>query len=67
MCSYQQVEFRCGHARYIVKAWCTAYETTHKRCPPLVVAIDFRLDEQCGDCRPLDPPTWWNVYAQNSG
>ncbi|TVY93565.1 hypothetical protein LAWI1_G002679, partial [Lachnellula willkommii] len=48
MCNYTQVEYRCGHVRYTVRAWCTNYETTHKRCPPSVVAIEFRLDEQCG-------------------
>jgi hypothetical protein len=42
MCDYTQVEFRCGHVRYTVRAWCTNYETTHKRCPPSVVAIEFR-------------------------
>ncbi|PMD26447.1 hypothetical protein NA56DRAFT_698633 [Hyaloscypha hepaticicola] len=47
MCDYTQVEFRCGHVRYTVRAWCTNYETTHKRCPPSVVAIEFRLDERC--------------------
>ena len=42
MCNYTQVEYRCGHVRYTVRAWCTNYETTHKRCPPSVVAIEFR-------------------------
>lgn len=42
MCDYTQVEFRCGHVRYTVRAWCTTYETTHKRCPPNVVAVEFR-------------------------
>jgi hypothetical protein len=46
MCDYTQVEFRCGHVRYTVRAWCTNYETTHKRCPPSVVAIEFRYVEQ---------------------
>jgi hypothetical protein len=41
MCDYTQVEFRCGHVRYTVRAWCTNYEDTHKRCPPSVVAIEF--------------------------
>jgi hypothetical protein len=45
MCDYTQVEFRCGHVRYTVRAWCTNYETTHKRCPPSVVAIEFRYVE----------------------
>ncbi|KAH9203109.1 hypothetical protein DL95DRAFT_507491 [Leptodontidium sp. 2 PMI_412] len=67
MCDYTQVGFRCGHVRYTVRAWCTTYESTHKRCPPSVVAIEFRcmllsrsgnqplitpgLNERCGDCR----------------
>ncbi|KAH7346859.1 hypothetical protein BKA65DRAFT_478030 [Rhexocercosporidium sp. MPI-PUGE-AT-0058] len=50
MCDYTQVEFRCGHRRYTVRAWCTNYETTHRRCPPAVVAVEFRLDERCVQC-----------------
>ena len=42
MCDYTQVEFRCGHVRYIISAWYTNYETTHKHCPPNVVAIELR-------------------------
>jgi len=48
MCDYTQVEFRCGHVRYTVRAWCTNYETTHKRCPPSVVAIEFRYENSQG-------------------
>ncbi|KAH8797824.1 hypothetical protein F5884DRAFT_147560 [Xylogone sp. PMI_703] len=59
MCDYTQIEFRCGHVRYTVRSWCTIYETTHKRCPPNVVAVEFRLDERCGDCRtPAIYPSW---------
>ncbi|KAH9217117.1 hypothetical protein DL95DRAFT_110827 [Leptodontidium sp. 2 PMI_412] len=47
MCDYTQVEYRCGHRRYTVRAWCTNYETTHRRCPPSVVAVEYRLDERC--------------------
>ena len=43
MCNYTQVEFECGHRRYTVRAWCTNYETTHRRCPPAVVAVEWRL------------------------
>ncbi|KIN03607.1 hypothetical protein OIDMADRAFT_158299 [Oidiodendron maius Zn] len=42
MCDYTQVEYECGHLRFIVRAWCTNYETTHRRCPPTVVALEFR-------------------------
>jgi hypothetical protein len=42
MCDYTQVEFRCGHCRYTVRAWCIVYETTHIRCRPNVVAVEFR-------------------------
>ncbi|EKD12021.1 hypothetical protein MBM_09805 [Drepanopeziza brunnea f. sp. 'multigermtubi' MB_m1] len=42
MCEYTQVEYRCGHVRYTVRAWCIDYETTHKRCPPCVVAVQYR-------------------------
>ena len=27
------------------------YQETHKRCPPNVVAIEYRLDEKCGKLR----------------
>jgi hypothetical protein len=42
MCDYTQVEYRCGHLRYTVRAWCITYEKTHIRCPHHVVAIEFR-------------------------
>ncbi|TVY42536.1 hypothetical protein LSUB1_G003631, partial [Lachnellula subtilissima] len=64
MCNYTQVEYRCGHVRYTVRAWCTNYETTHKRCPPSVVAIEFRLDEQCGVLR-LPSPCYQPNMAQD--
>ncbi|KAF1343668.1 hypothetical protein BDV97DRAFT_305684 [Delphinella strobiligena] len=51
MCDYTQVEFRCGHIRYTVRAWCVKYQESHKRCPPNVVAIEYRLEEPCG--RPI--------------
>ncbi|PVH74939.1 hypothetical protein DL98DRAFT_428504 [Cadophora sp. DSE1049] len=42
MCNYTQVEFGCGHRRYTVRAWCTNYEATHRRCPPAVVGVEWR-------------------------
>jgi hypothetical protein len=42
MCDYTQVEFRCGHCRYTVRAWCVVYETTQIRCQPNVVAVEYR-------------------------
>ncbi|PBP16691.1 hypothetical protein BUE80_DR012554 [Diplocarpon rosae] len=51
MCEYTQVEFRCGHCRYTVRAWCTHYEKTHKRCPPAVVAVEYRRLSQTGHPR----------------
>ena len=39
MCDYTQVEYSCGHLRYIVKAWCTSYPETQKRCPLNVVEM----------------------------
>lgn len=42
MCNYTQVEFRCSHIRWTVRSWCTRYETTHIRCQPSIVAIEFR-------------------------
>ncbi|KAL2350130.1 hypothetical protein BJ546DRAFT_860929 [Cryomyces antarcticus] len=49
MCDYTQVEYRCGHLRYIVRAWCVKYPETHKRCPANVVAIEYRFYEKCGE------------------
>ncbi|PMD55359.1 uncharacterized protein K444DRAFT_538435 [Hyaloscypha bicolor E] len=49
MCDYTQVEFRCGHVRYTVRAWCGNYETTHKRCPPSVVSSGL-LNQLTGIC-----------------
>jgi hypothetical protein len=42
MCEYTQVEFRCPHVRYTVRAWCIEYETTHICCRPQVVAVEFQ-------------------------
>ena len=28
MCDYTQVNYECGHVRYVVKAWCTRYQET---------------------------------------
>ena len=39
MCDYKQVEYACGHLRYIVKAWCTTYQETQKRCPLNVIEM----------------------------
>ncbi|KAH7383312.1 hypothetical protein BKA66DRAFT_93621 [Pyrenochaeta sp. MPI-SDFR-AT-0127] len=47
MCDYTQVQYKCSHLRYVVRAWCTKYQETHKRCPANVVAIEYRLDENC--------------------
>ncbi|KAK2623514.1 hypothetical protein QTJ16_007068 [Diplocarpon rosae] len=51
MCGYTQVEYRCYHHRYIVRAWCKRYQDTHQRCPPILVGMKWRPDEECGDCR----------------
>ncbi|OAL52336.1 hypothetical protein IQ07DRAFT_585545 [Pyrenochaeta sp. DS3sAY3a] len=51
MCDYTQVQYKCNHLRYVVRAWCTKYQETHKRCPANVVAIEYRLDENCSDCK----------------
>ncbi|KAF2036715.1 hypothetical protein EK21DRAFT_51355 [Setomelanomma holmii] len=39
MCDYTQVQYKCSHLRYVVRAWCTKYQETHKRCPANVVAM----------------------------
>lgn len=39
MCDYTQVNYKCGHVRYLVKAWCIRYQQTHERCAPNVVAV----------------------------
>ncbi|KAH8722561.1 hypothetical protein GQ44DRAFT_622284 [Phaeosphaeriaceae sp. PMI808] len=51
MCDYTQVEYKCHHLRYTVRAWCTKYQETQKRCPANVVAIEYRLDENCSNCK----------------
>ena len=28
MCDYTQVNYHCGHKRFVVKAWCTRYQAT---------------------------------------
>jgi len=35
-------KFRCTHRRYTIRAWCTIYETTHIRCRPSIVDINFQ-------------------------
>ena len=45
MCDYTEVEYKCGHVRYLVRAWCVIYQQTQQRCPPNVVAqYDFPSD-----------------------
>ncbi|KAK6612185.1 hypothetical protein H4I96_01398 [Botrytis cinerea] len=82
MCDYTQVEFRCGHVRYTVRAWCINYETTHRRCPPNVVAVEFRLgeSEMCGymiyptlankslgDCKHVgEMPEWYSRITKKT-
>ncbi|RMZ67642.1 hypothetical protein GMOD_00001598 [Pyrenophora seminiperda CCB06] len=39
MCDYTQVQYKCTHVRYVVRAWCTKYQTTHVRCPANVTAV----------------------------
>ncbi|EMC98501.1 hypothetical protein BAUCODRAFT_67388 [Baudoinia panamericana UAMH 10762] len=48
MCDYTQVEYKCGHLRFTVRAWCVRYQETHVRCAPNIVAIEYRLHEYCG-------------------
>lgn len=66
MCTYTEVEYGCHHVRYTVRTWCPSYETTHRRCPPRVVAVEFRIDKQCGDCCPNNlNPSWMVHMATN--
>lgn len=58
MCDYTKVEYACYHLRYTVRAWCVKYQETHKRCPANVVAVEYRLDERCGDCRDSPAPMY---------
>ncbi|KAG4438628.1 hypothetical protein IFR05_005872 [Cadophora sp. M221] len=59
MCNYTEVNFGCTHRRYTVKWWCTGYKFSHKRCPSYTIAVEYRLNEQCGDCRkPSIHPSW---------
>ncbi|SMR48256.1 unnamed protein product [Zymoseptoria tritici ST99CH_1A5] len=58
MCEYTKVEYACGHLRFTVRAWCIKYQESHKRCPANVVAVEYRLDERCGDCRDTSSMKW---------
>ncbi|KAF2179140.1 hypothetical protein K469DRAFT_513870, partial [Zopfia rhizophila CBS 207.26] len=51
MCDYTEAHYKCSHLRYMVRAWCTKYAETHKRCPANVIALEYRLDENCGSSR----------------
>ncbi|KAK7178013.1 hypothetical protein PSPO01_15935 [Paraphaeosphaeria sporulosa] len=44
MCDYTQVYYKCSHLRYVVKAWCTEYPQTQKRCEPNVDNHGERLN-----------------------
>ncbi|KAA8910286.1 hypothetical protein FN846DRAFT_905141 [Sphaerosporella brunnea] len=52
MCDYIKVKYKCGHIRYIVRAWCTQFVRTQgtQRCGVNTVGDDQHLDD-CGDCR----------------
>ncbi|KAL1998742.1 hypothetical protein VTN02DRAFT_5641 [Thermoascus thermophilus] len=50
MCDHIQVNYRCGHHRFLVTAWCTIYARTGKICPLNVVTIEDRIDEICSMC-----------------
>lgn len=34
MCNHAEVEYKCGHPIYFVKAWCNRYQDTHIPCGP---------------------------------
>ncbi|EAS36227.3 uncharacterized protein CIMG_01581 [Coccidioides immitis RS] len=56
MCDYTEVEYMCGHVRYLVKAWCVEYQRTQQRCSPNVVGKETRQDH-CGTCAPFSLST----------
>ncbi|WPH00361.1 Hypothetical protein R9X50_00318800 [Acrodontium crateriforme] len=56
MCEYSQVEYACGHLRFIVRCWCTKYQETQKRCRPNIVAVEYRFHENCSDCKVSSSP-----------
>ncbi|KAF2860081.1 hypothetical protein K470DRAFT_248002 [Piedraia hortae CBS 480.64] len=69
MCDYTQVEYRCAHQRVTVRAWCTKYRDTHKRCPARIVAIEYRMHEDCGKLfsfRPSNHPFQSTSSSRNS-
>lgn len=39
MCDHIEVNYRCGHRRYLVVAWCEVYAQTGKTCPLNVVSM----------------------------
>ena len=80
MCDYTRVEYACGHLRFTVRAWCKSlllehrvetdqtgikYQETHKRCPPHVVAIEYRIHERCGEspCHCTISTEYYNTHT----
>ncbi|KAF2002134.1 hypothetical protein P154DRAFT_431479 [Amniculicola lignicola CBS 123094] len=47
MCDYTEIRYSCNGVRYQVKAWCTKYQETHRRCPTNVVTIKLKPDDIC--------------------
>jgi hypothetical protein len=43
MCDYTQVQYTCSHLRYVVRAWCTRHQETHKRRPANVTAVHVAM------------------------
>uniref|UniRef100_L7JRU4 Uncharacterized protein n=1 Tax=Pyricularia oryzae (strain P131) TaxID=1143193 RepID=L7JRU4_PYRO1 len=52
MCTYQSMEYSCGHRRTIVAEWCDRYKNTlqlHIRCPP-EIRYYTTIDRICPQC-----------------
>jgi hypothetical protein len=39
MCDHIQVNFCCGHRRYLVKAWCAIYARMGRTCPLNIIEM----------------------------
>ncbi|KAK3312486.1 hypothetical protein B0H66DRAFT_486202 [Apodospora peruviana] len=66
MCDYTQREYHCGCFRWIVSKWCQVYTTTHQRCQPNVAYLEYKNDEECGDCKPKPLVPWENMIKRSN-
>ncbi|EHA46038.1 hypothetical protein MCOR27_008860 [Pyricularia oryzae] len=62
MCTYQYMEYSCGHCRTIVSEWCSRYRgalQSHIRCRP-EIRYHTTNDSLCSYCKEqqMPKPAW---------